>query len=54
MKQLILPGIFILFAVYILIAGCTEPPVKDPTVLVSDIELSDVTLHVKMPETAGG
>jgi LEA14-like dessication related protein len=45
MKQLILPGIFIIFAIFILSAGCTEPPVKDPTVSVSDIELSDVTLQ---------
>ena len=44
MKHLILPGIFIIFAIFILSAGCTEPPVKDPTVSVSDIELSDVTL----------
>jgi LEA14-like dessication related protein len=45
MKQLILPGIFILFAIFILSAGCTEPPIKDPTVSVSDIALSDVTLQ---------
>jgi len=45
MKQRILPGIFILFAIFILSAGCTEPPVKDPTVSVSDIELSDVTFQ---------
>ncbi|MCK9591611.1 MAG: LEA type 2 family protein [Methanoregula sp.] len=45
MKQLILPGIFIIFAIFILSAGCTEPPVKDPTVSVSDIGLSDVTLQ---------
>jgi LEA14-like dessication related protein len=45
MKQLILHGIFILFAFCILIAGCTEPPIKDPIVSVSDIGLSDVTLQ---------
>ena len=45
MKRLILPCIFILFAVFILSAACTEPPIKDPTVSVSDIELSDVTLQ---------
>lgn len=45
MKQLILQGIFILFAVFILCAGCTEPPIKDPVVSVSDIGLSDVTLQ---------
>jgi LEA14-like dessication related protein len=45
MKQLILPGIFIIFAIVIITAGCTEPPIKDPAVSVSDIELSDVTLQ---------
>ncbi len=45
MKQLILPGIFIIFAIFTLSTGCTEPPVKDPTVSVSDIGLSDVTLQ---------
>jgi LEA14-like dessication related protein len=45
MKQLILPGIFILYAIFILSAGCTEPPIKDPTVSVSNITLSGVTLQ---------
>jgi LEA14-like dessication related protein len=45
MKQLILPGIFLLIAVFIFSAGCTQPPVQDPTVSVSDIELSEVTLQ---------
>jgi LEA14-like dessication related protein len=44
MKQLILPGIFIIFALFIIIAGCTEPPIKDPVVSVRDIELSNVTV----------
>jgi len=38
-------GIFILIAVFIFIAGCTEPPIKDPVVTVGDIGLSDVTLQ---------
>jgi LEA14-like dessication related protein len=38
-------GIFILIAVFIFTAGCTEPPIKDPVVTVSDIGLSDVTLQ---------
>lgn len=38
-------GIFILIAVFIFTAGCTEPPIKDPVVSVSDIGLSDVTLQ---------
>ena len=38
-------GIFILIAVFIFTAGCTEPPIKDPVVTVSDIGLSDITLQ---------
>lgn len=45
MNQLILPGIFILFVVFILGSGCTQPPVQDPIVSVSGIELSDVSLQ---------
>jgi LEA14-like dessication related protein len=45
MKQLVFPGIFIILTIFILIAGCTEQPIKDPTVSVSDIELSGVTLQ---------
>jgi LEA14-like dessication related protein len=45
MKQYLLSGIFLLFAVFILTAGCTEPPVKEPTVEVTDIALSDVSLQ---------
>jgi LEA14-like dessication related protein len=51
MKHLILPGIFILFAIFILIAGCTEPPIKDPIVSVSDIELSDVSVQTMTVNT---
>jgi LEA14-like dessication related protein len=45
MKQLSLPGIFLLCAFFLLSAGCTEPPIKDPTVSVSNITVSDVTLQ---------
>jgi len=34
---------YTVIALCIFCAGCTEPPVKEPTVSVSDIELSDVT-----------
>ncbi len=51
MKQLILPGIFMIFALVIIIAGCTDPPVKDPVVSVSDIELSDVSLQTMTVNT---
>jgi LEA14-like dessication related protein len=45
MNRLILSGIVIILAFFILITGCTEPPVKEPAVTVSDIELSEVTLQ---------
>jgi LEA14-like dessication related protein len=45
MNQLIRSGIFIIIAVFIFTAGCTEPPINDPVVTVSDIGLSDVTLQ---------
>ena len=51
MKQLILPGIFIIFALFIIIAGCTEPPIKDPVVSVSDIKLSDVSVKTMTVNT---
>jgi len=51
MRDHVLPGIFLLFALLILTAGCTEPPVKKPTVSVSDITLSDVTLKTMTVNT---
>lgn len=51
MKQHVLSGVFLIFAVFILIAGCTEPPVKEPTVSVSDMALSDVTLQTMTVNT---
>jgi LEA14-like dessication related protein len=45
MRTYILSGIFGLFAILILFAGCTEPPVKEPVVTVTDIGLSDVSLR---------
>jgi len=45
MNPLNLSGIFIIIAVFLFTAGCTEPPIKDPVVTVSDIGLSDVTLQ---------
>jgi LEA14-like dessication related protein len=51
MKQLIIPGIFIIFALVIIIAGCTEPPIKDPVVSVSDIKLSDVSVKTMTVNT---
>ena len=45
MNQLIRSGIFIIIAVFIFTAGCSEPPIKDPVVTVSDIGLSDITIQ---------
>lgn len=39
-------AVFVLFCLFILIAGCsTEPPLKKPGVTVTDIALSDVSLR---------
>lgn len=51
MKKYLLSGIFLLFAVFILTAGCTEPPVKEPVVSVTDIALSDVSLQTMTVNT---
>jgi LEA14-like dessication related protein len=46
-----LSSVFIFFAIFILIAGCSEPPLKEPTVSVSDIALSDVSLQTMTVNT---
>jgi LEA14-like dessication related protein len=45
MKHNVPVGIVILLAIFALSSGCMEPPVKDPTVSVSNIALSDVSLQ---------
>jgi LEA14-like dessication related protein len=45
MKKHILSGSFLLIALCIIIAGCMEPPIKEPSVTVGDIALSDVSLQ---------
>lgn len=46
MRTYLLSGIFLLFFLCILFAGCsTEPPVKQPVVTVTDVMLSDVSLR---------
>lgn len=46
MRTYLLSGIFLLFFLCILFAGCsTEPPVKPPVVTVADVTLSDVSLR---------
>jgi LEA14-like dessication related protein len=45
MRTYALPCVFLIFAVFILFAGCSsEPPLKQPVVTVTDIALSDVSL----------
>jgi len=51
MKIPLLSGVFVLFAIFILMAGCTESSVKQPTVTVSNIALSDVTLQTMTVNT---
>jgi len=51
MKSPLLFSTFVLFAIFILVAGCTEAPVKKPTVTVSDIVLSDVSLQTMTVNT---
>ena len=46
MRTSLLSGIFLLFFLCILFAGCsTEAPVKPPVVTVTDVRLSDVSLR---------
>ena len=45
MQRYVLPGIFLLFALFIISSGCMEPPIQEPTVSVSDITLSNVSLQ---------
>ena len=51
MKPRILSGICILLALMLLSSGCTESPVKDPEVTVSDIALSDLSLRTMTVNT---
>jgi LEA14-like dessication related protein len=45
MKNHLLTDIFLLFAIFIFIAGCMEPPIQEPSVSVSDITVSDISLE---------
>lgn len=46
MRTYVLSGIFLLFFLSLLFAGCsTEVPVKPPVVTVTDVRLSDVSLR---------
>jgi LEA14-like dessication related protein len=50
MKNQLLLGTFLLFAIFIFMAGCIglpvqEPPVQEPSVSVSDISVSEISLQ---------
>jgi LEA14-like dessication related protein len=49
--NLYLYGVFLLFALFIISAGCTESPLKEPTITVDDIALSDVSLKTMTVNT---
>lgn len=51
MKALIISGMYILLTLVLLTVGCTETPIKEPTVTVSDITLSDVSLQAMTVNT---
>jgi LEA14-like dessication related protein len=51
MKTWYFPGILLLSVLLIFIAGCMEPPIKEPTVSVSDIAFSDISLKTMKVNT---
>ncbi len=51
MQRPILAAILLLFGFLILSAGCTEPPVKEPVVTVTDISLSEISLRTMTVNT---
>ncbi|MDD1680578.1 MAG: LEA type 2 family protein [Methanoregula sp.] len=44
-------GIFLVFVLILLTAGCTQPALKDPVVTVGEISLSDVSLDAMTVNT---
>jgi LEA14-like dessication related protein len=51
MNRSILYEVFLVFALFLLIAGCTQPALKDPVVTVGEISLSDVSLQAMTVNT---
>ena len=45
MQNRLLPGILLIFALFIFIAGCMEPSIQEPSVTVGDISVSDISLQ---------
>ncbi len=44
-------GLILLIPLLVLVAGCMEPPIKEPSVSVGDIALSDVSLRAMTVNT---
>lgn len=51
MKTHVLSTILILVTIFLFVSGCMEPPIKEPTVSVRDIELTDVSLSTMTVNT---
>jgi LEA14-like dessication related protein len=51
MQSKVISGFFILLTIVILSCGCLESPIKEPTVSVSDITLSEVSLKTMTVNT---
>jgi LEA14-like dessication related protein len=51
MHHLTLPGVFLVFALFLLMAGCTQPALKEPVVTVGNISLSDVSFQAMTVNT---
>ena len=51
MKPRFLSGVLLVFVIFIITAGCTQPVLKDPVVTIGDIALSEVSLQAMMVNT---
>lgn len=51
MDRFILRGVFIIFALFLLTAGCTQPALQEPVVTVGEIALADVSLEAMTVNT---
>lgn len=51
MMPRVLSSVFVIFALVIFSAGCTQPALKDPVVTVGNITLSDVSLQAMTVNT---
>ena len=51
MDHVIHYGVFLVFSLFLLTAGCTQPALKEPVVTVGDISLSDVSFQAMTVNT---